>query len=507
MMLKKNTSLGIDISESCISFALLKKCHKGITLIKADQVPTPKDAVIDGNIVSHQSIAKAIRRLLKKNRVNERQAAISLLADPVLSQIIDLPEKMPANIDKFIQSGIKNSTLLSRKEYHYDFCMLTRQVQDSAGKVLVEAANIDKIVPMIKALSKAAIEVPVVELPAIAWARTVNDKLMRDNYKKNALTIYGRGSKTFICVFRKGHLDFIRSVDFGHMSVSPDEYAANCTEQINAVRQYYDIEVETQGSVDWQVVLYLDHDGATLEDFHGALQDKLKQDVYLCRNDQISMDTAVQTTGSVKKASLTAVGLAMHAFQASSSGISINLLPQSVQDITALKRFVLITANVAAAAVLLMFVYVGMSGAKINETYRAMQERKENIQTDDIASLLERKRSLENACTTLESNSAMMSQVFEGEDCADWAAVLDEVGMNIPKDMCITRLECSQDNDFTLQGNALSYESPHSYAKLLEESGLIASAVVSEANSQQGLNGMIDYTINCQLQQTQESIE
>ena len=126
MMLGSKSSLGIDISDKRINIVLLRQVNGQIRLVKAADAPLPASAVSDGNITDSSALAKALRLVLVQNKIRTCKAVVSLVAKPILSQILDLPEGIPDNLSQFIQSEIKRSPALSGKEPVCDFCGVGR---------------------------------------------------------------------------------------------------------------------------------------------------------------------------------------------------------------------------------------------------------------------------------------------------------------------------------------------------------------------------------------------
>ena len=168
MILKSSTSLAIDISPSRISAVLLKNLGSQVRLEKTAQVDLPDTAITDGNITDTALLAESLKKLLAAGKFGTKRAAISLTAQPILMQILELPEDMPPNLGRFVHSEIKHSALLAGREAAYDFCGLCQTPSDPNNRILVTAISRENISMLLKALNQAGIEPETITPAAIA---------------------------------------------------------------------------------------------------------------------------------------------------------------------------------------------------------------------------------------------------------------------------------------------------------------------------------------------------
>ena len=76
--------------------ALLRKKGSSVELVKAASGPVPEGAIKNGNIEDPAMLAKGIKDLKARSRIRIRlrQAAVSLIAKPMLVQIMDAPKQI-----------------------------------------------------------------------------------------------------------------------------------------------------------------------------------------------------------------------------------------------------------------------------------------------------------------------------------------------------------------------------------------------------------------------------
>ncbi len=497
-MLKSRTALGIDISEHRISVALLKKTASDVKLLRQGQADIPAGAIADGNIANPALLGAAIKSLLKKSRISVRRAAVSLVAKPVLTQIMQLPEDLPGNMNLFIRSEIRHCPALAGKESQHDFCMLKKSAHDELNRIFVSAADCDKLTGLLKTCSIAGVDATVIEPPAVAAVRAVYNKKICDRYDSNVLIALVHGSVVTICVFRKDELDFIRSIEIDSASDDPDAYIDCCEREINSVIQYYDIEVES-AEEKWEILAVLENPTVQANDLEFALQKNFGLNANVCSSATVYDDTVIAGNDKIEQCSITAAGLAMRDLQASGMNLAMDLIPHEAEEIRATKTFALIAANTAAIVLLITFICAGIMRLKLGQTQKVMEQRKADSTQDNIEQLLNDQRRVNIQIAYLSDKKERMHEIFETRKYYPWSEILDDIRKKTPATLYITSMSNPESADLVLQGNAASFKSIHIFAELLTESQHIQSAVVAQTQKNLQVEGMVTYSIACTL--------
>jgi len=498
-MLKSKTALGIDISEHWISAALLKRTTSGVKLVRYDRIKTPAGAISDGNITSPALLGTAIRKLLKKSRIPVRQAVVSLVAKPVLTQIMQLPEELPSNMNQFIRSEIRHCPALGGRESQHDFCMLKRPAQqDESGSIFVSATNRDKLGVLLKACDIAGVNTTAIEPAVVAVVRAIYNKRISNRYDSNVLIALLHGSVVTICVFRKDKLDFVRSVEIDPETDDQQVYIDCCRREIGSVIQYYDIEVDS-AEEKWEILAVLENPLVGANDLEFALQKDFGLNAGVCSSATVYDDTILARNDRIEYCTITAAGLAMRRLQVSGSDLAMNLIPPEAEEIKAAKKFALIVANIAAAVLLIMFICAGILRVQLGHTQEIMEQRKADGTEDSIERLLESQRKVNMQIEYLSDKKEKMREVFETRSFYQWPEILDDIRKKTPASLYITSISNPEGADLVLQGNAASFKSIHVFAELLAGSRHIESAVVAQTEKDLHVEGMVAFSIVCKL--------
>lgn len=493
------TSLGIDICEDRISAALLRQHAGGIKLVKTATADVPKGAITNGNITDPAALGAAIRQMLAKNHIRRQPAAVALVAKPVLTQIIDLPDDTPDNLGQFISAEIKHSPVLAGKEPYYNSYGLDKSTPESPARLFVAATSHEKVSMLLKTISLAGIEIGSIELDVTAAIRALHARRIANTYDRNLLFALVRGSVMTLCVFRKGRFDFIRYIDLGDEVNDPDKSIERCESEFSAVIQFYDIEVESAANTKWEFVVALDTAGIEPQNLEFSLQKKFGVEAHVCSSSTLCDDTVVEQADAANQASITAAGLAMKRFGVTGSQIKIDLLPAEVRERKVSKRLMLITANVAAGILLLMIIIAGAVRIKLSKIDRPAPDSQHIDPIANMELLLRRKNLTDAKITELSTKKAKISEIFEGDNTNNWAGILDDMRRRTPVTLYITRLSCPRALSLEIDGQSLSYRSVHLFADLLGQSEFIKSATVAATNRNRQIEGLISYSINCML--------
>lgn len=491
--LKPKNSLGIYISDSHINAALITEENGQVKLLEVADAPVPDGVMIDGNIEDPVALAKAIKTLLADKKIKSNQAIVSLVAKPVLGQIIDLPEEIPDNLSQFVQSEIKHSPVLSGKESLYDFYGIAPLGQDQRGRLFVAATDREKIVNLVKAFRLAQIEPVAVELSVIASIRAIFTAQISNKYNSNILVTFLHSSILTVCVFRKDELDFVRSIDLGADVEDIDKCIIRCEDEISTIIQYYDVEIDDDADNSWELVVLFDKPDLDDQHIKESLGRSFKCDLHVCSASTMYPDAPSEINDSINNSSVTAVGLAMKPLDVPQPGLNIQLMPPEAEDVRATKKFLLITAQITAVVIFIIFMAGLVVRIKLGKTKRALAESKLDPSTN-IEMLVDKQESINEQIALLTEKSTEINANFEDQPNIQWDQILREIQRKIPQAICLNRLTSSDDVNLVFKGSALSFKAIHVFNRLLDQSKFFASATVTKTNKDND-EGLITFSI------------
>lgn len=496
--MRAQTALGIDISETAINLALLRKNKDGVELLKAASGPVPDGAIKDGNIADSAMLFKAVRELKNHNKMRASQAAVSLLARPVLLQIIDVPKPFPTNISQFVQNEVKHYVALSGKEIAFDFCGVGSTAPAGGSRLLVVAADGERIAELARASNQAHLNIGAIEPPLLGYARAFYDKKIAGKFDCNVLLAILQGSTLTLCVFKKQTLDFVRTKDVSKDKTEPDKLCQWLADQINTIIQSYQVEVPNSPRR-WEITVVAD--SAQLpKDTESSLKAQVATAaLYVRTPENAFQDTLFESAGGPEKPSAVAIGLAQKLLGVNGSNLQINLIPPEAAEVKALRRDVLITANAAAALFVLMILTIGALTVITNKVNEGITRKKQAQSLQDTYALFTEQTSLEKQIKQLSDRPDLLSSIANSRPDVDWAGLFSDIRKATPKTLRITDLISKTHTRMSLKGLAISYEAVHLFVDMLNKSEHIGSAALLETEKDDREGELVRYTINCAL--------
>jgi len=497
-MVGSKTALGIDISDSRISLALLKSNKDGIELLRAASGPVPDGAIKHGNIEDAALLAHAIKDVRTRNKIRwTNQTGVSLLAKPVVMQILDTPKGPPTNIGQFVRNEFRSCVALSGREIAYDFCGI-KSGQGPGGRLFAVAADQEKVTELARTCNRAGLKIGLIEPPLLAYARALHAKKIAAKFECDVLIAILRDSVLTLCAFRKETLDFITTKNITAERAQPAELCHWLGEQINAVIRFYDLEVSDSPN-QWEVTVIADGIGLP-DDAEESLRAEIKgADLQLRTGQDAHRDTLVAESSGPEEPSVVAVGLAMGLLNRNGSSLRVNLLPPESAEVKALKKHALITANIAAVLAFLMILAAGALGLMTNKVNENITRIKQTRLSQDAHTLFGEEELIDAQIKQLSELPKRLERILSSRRDIDWAALLNDIRTRTPKTVRITDLLSKGEPKMYLQGLALSYEAIRLFVDMLNKSGHIESASLIKTEKDDENERSIRYEINCSL--------
>ena len=498
MKLDTKTALGVDISESLISLALLKSTKNGVKVLKADSIPVPDGAIKDGNIEQPEVLAKAIKELKSRNRIRARKAVVSLSTGSTIAHILEAPRGAPSNIGKFVQNELKSYIALSGREITFDFCGVKSRV-GSGNRLLAVAADSQELAVLTRTCSRAGLDVEAIEPPILGYIRALFAERIEARFDSDVLIAVLHGSALTLCVFRKQMLDFVRVEDISGENAEPRELCRWLAGEINAIIQFYDIEVADSSGM-WDVTIVAD--GVQLpDDAATSLSANIASASLEVRTgENACQDTIVEQNSCKGKPSALAIGLAMGLLDTRQTGLKINLVLQESAEVKAVKKQLVLTTAVIVVAVPLLMMAAGAGFTRLaDKTKRRVVHRKQTEMSQDMQTVFREQQLLERQIELLSNKPGGLNDILGSRPTLNWAKILDDVRGHTPEAVRITELYGTSNGGMILEGQALSYEAVRLFVTMLNSSDYISSATLTETMKEDEADGLVVYKIDCTL--------
>ena len=504
MRLAAKTALGIDVSDGRINLALLKQTKKGPRLLRTASAPVPDGALQDGNVQDPALLAKAIKKLAAKNRMHSHRAAAALLVNPMLMQILELPQKAGTNVRQFIQAEVKNCAILPGQEVGFDYFGLQPAFKPSLRRALVVAADGRRIDGWARELNRAGLNVEAIEPAALASIRAFSAKVLANRIDHNVLFAFVGDGDITLLLFRNQALDLVRikrpEPDVCRECTMQSQKCRTClADEISVIVEFYELEAEAQNQ-QWQIKLFSPTGHEDLPEQMQQLRPNLsRMEMTVCPWEQAYLDTPFADAPAGQTPSARAVGLAMKLLETAAVTPQVNLLPAKLGAAKSSRKELLAIGTAAAAVLLAIIASVSLLGAKGNQAGKKMGQSDRVLLTQNTAVLLGQRAWLDRQIH--EGNKAItrVGATLRASPQLDWAQVLDEVRLAMPQMVRVTDLASRGPALLRLQGHALGHGDVRLFVDTLAGKDHITSAVLVETKTAGQNDHLVKYTIDCSL--------
>ncbi len=507
------TAVGIDISLDRISIVLLRSGKNGPELITSAAAPVPDGAVKDGNLADPVLLSRAIKDLRRHSGIRANRAAVTLFARPAVVQIMDMPQQAPTNIRQFVNNEIKNCVVLPGRDIAVDFSTVGSAKRTSDRRVLVVAAENEKMLGLVRVCEKAGFSVESIEPPLLAYLRAVYARKITGKTAFNVLVAILQGTSLTMCVLRNGAVDFIRTKEIEKVT---DDFNRRLSDELSEVVRFYDVDV-SENTGKWDVTVFIDAEQSP-QIVGERIKSEIRAEHLQVRTIQNACeDTPVGDSAAEKneKPSPVAVGLAMNLLKAYGTNMRgnpsnlcrINLLPPQIKHLRETKKDALIAANAVAAILLFMLLAINGFALLIERATRSSIAKQQLVENKDIAVLIEQQKLLDRRLGILTTRLDAIGRIEASHRDIDWAKLFEEIRRATPRSVRISAMSCQDGSKMLIQGLALSNEAVYSFLNLLEKSPGITSVTLLEAREQDWQTGLITYQLSCVLSNTTAKAE
>jgi Tfp pilus assembly PilM family ATPase/Tfp pilus assembly protein PilN len=484
-MPKSGTALGINISDGRITLALLRKSKDGVKLLKAAGCAVPDGAIKNANIRDAKALAEAIKKLKVKNRIQSHRTAFCLVANPTLMQILDLPKDARSNARQFVHNQVKHYALRPIKKAAVDFCGITSSAKSPDRRVLVVAADLQKITTPSATLNKEGLNIDAAEPAWMAYIRACYAKKIAGTSDTNRLFAIICDGMLTLSLFRNRRLDFVKTERIEPETLQSKEHSQWLAEKINAVVKLYEHEASDKQNK-WHVTVVADISGRSVPETTESLKARLSP-----------VELEIRT---LEHAHLTmAVGLAMKLLNVPGPGLNINLLdPKLIVAKAAEKQTVIIT-NIAAVIIFMLIVSVGFLIDKGNKVNAHIKQNRQTHLRRNTPELMKEKALLQEHINDLSEKLDVTENALNSCLPMKWGRILSDIRQATPETVRLTGLNCIDNSSILLDGQALSYNAIYLFVDALRACKNIESASLIGTEKHNGSEHLLKYSIRCSL--------
>jgi type IV pilus assembly protein PilM len=213
-MAKGKNLLGLDIGSSTIKVCLLKQSRKGLALVNFDQQSLLPEAIVDGALMNPDAVSEAISELLKRNKIRQKEVALSVSGHSVIIKKIPLPLMTDEELEQSIQWEAEQYIPFDINDVYIAVEVLSRDQAQGQMDVLLVASKKDMINDYVTVAKEAGLDPRVVDVDAFCLQNMfeVNYGVVEDQ----TIVLLDIGAGTInINVISNGVTTFTRDISMG----------------------------------------------------------------------------------------------------------------------------------------------------------------------------------------------------------------------------------------------------------------------------------------------------
>jgi type IV pilus assembly protein PilM len=160
--------VGLDIGSSAIKVVQLKESKRGRSLVNFGIQPVPPQTIVDGTIMNQAAIVDAIRDVVSKLGIKQKECAIAIAGHSVIIKKITVPPMTPDELDEQIPWEAEHHIPFAKDDVEIDHQVINAQTAQGQMELLLVAAK-KEVVGDYAAVTREAQLVPMcVDVAAFA---------------------------------------------------------------------------------------------------------------------------------------------------------------------------------------------------------------------------------------------------------------------------------------------------------------------------------------------------
>src|SRR5690554_1326008 len=163
-MAKGRNCIGLDIGSSAVKLCVLKEAKKGLQLQTFDHITLPPETIVDGALMNSTVVTDAIAQLLDRNKVRQKEVALSVSGNTVIIKKITLLLMTQEELEESIQWEAEQYIPFDIQDVYIGFEVLAPRTDQGQMDVVLVAAKREMINDYTSACHEAGLKPVVVDV-------------------------------------------------------------------------------------------------------------------------------------------------------------------------------------------------------------------------------------------------------------------------------------------------------------------------------------------------------
>jgi type IV pilus assembly protein PilM len=169
MFLGSKTPIGLDIGSGFIKVAQVKEKKSIYELEAFDMIPLPPEIIVDGSIIDSIRLIDSIKELLRKARVRDKNAIISVTGhSSVIIKMIALPVMSEEELEESIRFEAEQYVPFDINDVNIDFQIIGPRAEPGHMDVILVAVKKDVINEYVSVVKESGLNPIIVDVDVFA---------------------------------------------------------------------------------------------------------------------------------------------------------------------------------------------------------------------------------------------------------------------------------------------------------------------------------------------------
>lgn len=218
----KRTFVGVDLGTHALKAVQVEKSGNMWRISHAAIAPTPPDCIRDGVVTDQESLAGALKQMLKNAGISATDAHIAAAGGAVFVRVVPFPKMPEAVLRKSIKYEASRYVPGSIEDSYIEF-EIVGPINETQMNVLIVAAPKDIVESRIKACEAAGLEVESVDIEVFASYRALVETAPGFDPLESTVALVDIGaSSTNVSVINKGVFAMNRSIPTGGRTLTEE---------------------------------------------------------------------------------------------------------------------------------------------------------------------------------------------------------------------------------------------------------------------------------------------
>jgi type IV pilus assembly protein PilM len=218
----KKSYVGVDLGTHALKAVQVEKSGNMWRLSHAAVAKTPPDCIRDGVVTDQESLATAIKQLLKNGGISATSAHIAAAGAAVFVRVVPFPKMPEAVLRKSIKYEASRYVPGSVDDSYIEF-EIVGPINETQMNVLIVAAPKDIVESRIKACEAAGLEVESVDIEVFASYRSLIETSPNYDISESTIALVDIGaSNTSVSVINKGVFSMNRAIPNGGRALTDE---------------------------------------------------------------------------------------------------------------------------------------------------------------------------------------------------------------------------------------------------------------------------------------------